>query len=116
MIVIGPVAWNEICDSPVVVLGYPHLFSGTCLGAFGISSSEVTAANNLADWMDVVSSLEAMKYGFIYKSAISQFTNHGVCASKAWLHGLDLTAITSSYHPTATGHSSGYEPLVLAAL
>ena len=103
-------------SAKVIVLGYPHLFSGTCLGAFGISSSEVTASSNLADAMDNVTRTEAAKYGFTYKSAIAQFTNHGVCASKAWLHGLDLLSVTSSYHPTATGHSSGYEPLVLAAL
>ena len=53
----------------------------------------------------------AAKYGFVYKSAIAQFTNHGVCASSAWLHGLSIT-IVDSYHPTSTGHSSGYEPLV----
>jgi len=100
----------------VIVLGYPHLFSGTCLGALGISSSEVTASNNLANAMDTVTKTEATNYGFTYKSAITQFTNHGVCASSAWLHGLDLTSITSSYHPTTTGQSSGYEPLVLSAL
>jgi lysophospholipase L1-like esterase len=103
-------------NAKVIVLGYPHLFSGTCLSAFGISSSEVSASNNLADAMDRVTSTEAGKFGFTYKSAISQFTNHGVCASKGWLHGLDLTSITSSYHPTTTGQSSGYEPLVLSAL
>ena len=103
-------------NAKVIVLGYPHLFSGTCLSAFGISSSEVSASNTLADAMDNVTKTEAAKYGFIYKSAIAQFTNHGVCASKAWLNGLSLSSVSSSYHPNTTGHSSGYEPLVLSAL
>jgi lysophospholipase L1-like esterase len=100
-------------NATVIVLGYPHLFSGTCFGALGISSAEVTAANNLADALDTVTRTEAAKYpGFQYKSAIAQFTNHGVCAGSAWLHGLTLSPLTDSYHPTATGYSSGYAPLV----
>ena len=75
-------------NAKVIVLGYPHLFSGTCFSAFGISSSEVTASNTLADALDNVTKTEAAKYGFTYTSAITQFTNHGVCASKAWLNGL----------------------------
>ena len=102
-------------NATVIVLGYPHLFTKTCLGALGISSAEVTASNALADALDSVTRTEATKpaYGFIYKSAIAQFNNHGVCASGAWLHGLDLNPVTDSYHPTTTGYSSGYEPLVL---
>ena len=97
---------NRAPNATVIVLGYPHLFSGTCFNALGISSSEVTAANNLADALDSVTRTEAAKFGFVYKSAIAQFTNHGVCASSAWLHGLNLTVV-DSYHPTSTGHSSG---------
>jgi lysophospholipase L1-like esterase len=103
-------------NAKVIVLGYPRLFSGTCFAALGISSTEVTAANNLADAIDNVTKTEAAKYpGFTYKSAITQFTNHGVCASGTWLNGLNLGATGESYHPTATGQSSGYEPLVLSA-
>jgi lysophospholipase L1-like esterase len=102
-------------DAPnanVIVLGYPRLFSGTCLSAFGISSAEVTASNNLVAAIENVTQTEARKYGFTYKSAVAQFTNHGVCASSAWLNGLNLGSLTDSYHPTATGYSSGYAPLV----
>jgi lysophospholipase L1-like esterase len=99
-------------SATVIVLGYPHLFTKTCLGAFGISSAEVTAANNLADAIDTVTKTEAAKYGFTYKSALAQFDNHGVCASSAWLNGLKLSPASDSYHPTAAGHSSGYTPLV----
>jgi lysophospholipase L1-like esterase len=103
---------NRAPGATVIVLGYPHLFTKTCLGALGISSAEVTAANNLADAIDNVTRTEAAKYGFTYKSAVAQFNNHGVCASSAWLNGLKLSPVSDSYHPTATGHSSGYAPLV----
>ena len=99
-------------NATVIVLGYPHLFSGTCLSAFGISAAEVTAANNLADALDTVTKTEAAKYGFVYKSAIAPFTNHGVCSSSPWLNGLNLAATGDSYHPNVTGQSSGYAPLV----
>jgi lysophospholipase L1-like esterase len=79
-------------NATVIVLGYPRLFSGTCFAALGISAAEVTAANNLADAID----------------------NPGVCASSAWLNGLNLANSGESYHPTTTGQSSGYTPLVRA--
>jgi hypothetical protein len=100
-------------NASVIVLGYPRLFSGTCFAAFGITAAEVTAANSLADAIDNVTRTETAKYaGFTYKSAIAQFTNHGVCAGTPWLNGLNLAAVGDSYHPTAAGQSSGYAPLV----
>lgn len=99
-------------NASVIVLGYPKLFSGTCLSATGISSAEVTAANNLAAAIDSVTAARAAAHGFTYKSAIGQFTGHGVCSSSAWINGLNLFASSSSYHPNSTGHSSGYAPLV----
>jgi LPXTG-motif cell wall-anchored protein len=99
----------------VIVLGYPHLSSGTCADAFGISAAEVTASNHLADAMDNVTRTEAERYGFTYGSAIAHFANHGVCASKPWLHGAVFDTIGESYHPTRTGYSSGYASLVRTA-
>jgi lysophospholipase L1-like esterase len=99
-------------NAQVIVLGYPKLFTKTCLGATGISSSEVTAANNLAVAIDNVTAARAAAHGFVYKSAIAQFTNHGVCASTSWINGLNLFNSSSSYHPNNSGHSSGYAPLV----
>ena len=76
--------------------------------AFGSAASELVVANAI----DTVTKTEATKYGFTYKSAITQFTSHGVCGSPSWLNGLNLGTLGDSYHPTATGHSSGYAPLV----
>ena len=98
----------------VVVLGYPRLFStSSCLGTTGVSTSERSNANLLADEIDRITAREVAKYsGFTFKSAIASWTGHAVCSSSAWLNGLNIFNTTESYHPTRSGHSSGYLPLV----
>ncbi len=100
-------------NATVIVLGYPRLFSGaTCTSAFGISSSEMTAANNLVNTMDAVTAARAAAYGFTYKSSIAAFTGHALCSSSSWLNGLSPFSISDSYHPNNAGQASGYTPLV----
>lgn len=100
-------------NSTVIVVGYPRLFNGsTCTSAFGISAAEQTAANNLVNAFDTVTAARAAAYGFTYKSAISQFTGHALCSGTPWLNGLSPFAISNSYHPNASGQSSGYTSLV----
>jgi lysophospholipase L1-like esterase len=100
-------------DATIVVLGYPHVFSGaSCFGTLGISSTEETKANQLSDALDAVISHQASLYGVTYKSAIGAFTGHAVCSSTPWLNGLNLLNTTESYHPNKAGHSSGYLALL----
>jgi lysophospholipase L1-like esterase len=99
----------------IVVLGYPRVFSSTsCFGTLGITSTERTKANALADALDQVSAAHASVDGVTYKSAISAFTGHAVCSSSPWLNGLNLFNTGESYHPTKSGHSAGYLPFVTA--
>jgi lysophospholipase L1-like esterase len=99
----------------VVVLGYPRVFSGSgCLGTLGISSTERTKANALADALDRVVAAHAAADGVTYESAIAAFTAHAVCSWSPWLNGLNLLSTGESYHPTRSGHSAGYLPLVTA--
>jgi lysophospholipase L1-like esterase len=101
----------------VVVLGYPRLFStSSCLGTTGITATERSNGNVLADKLDTTIAAEAAKYGFTYKSAISAFTGHAVCSSSAWLNGLNIFNTTESFHPNRSGHSSGYLPLVRSVI
>ena len=96
----------------IVVLGYPHVFSGaSCFGTFGISSTEEAKANLLSDDLDALIARHALTDGVTYKSALSAFTGHAVCSSSAWLNGLNLFNTGESYHPNRAGHSSGYLPL-----
>ena len=102
-------------DATVVVLGYPRMFSSSsCWGTFGISSTERTKANQLADALDQLLAARATAHGFTYRSAIQPFTGHAVCSSTAWINGLNLVSTGESYHPNRNGHSLGYAPLVRA--
>lgn len=100
----------------VVVLGYPRLFStSSCWGTTGITSTERSNGNLLADKLDQTIAAKAAQYGFTYKSAISgspTFIGHAVCSSSAWLNGLNIFATSESFHPNRPGHASGYAPLV----
>jgi lysophospholipase L1-like esterase len=97
----------------VIVLGYPHVFSSSsCFGTLGITSTERTKANALADALDRVIAAHAAADGVTYRSAISAFTGHAVCSSSAWLNGLNLLSTGESYHPNRSGNSAGYLPLV----
>ena len=99
----------------IVVLGYPRMFNGSsCLGAFGISATERTKANQLADALDQTIGTHASTAGVTYKSALSSFSTHAVCSSSPWLNGLNLFNTGESYHPNKSGHSLGYLPLVRA--
>ena len=100
----------------ILVLGYPRVFSSAgCLGTFGISSTERTKANALADALDQVTAAHARADGVTYQSAISAFTGHAVCSSSSWLNGLNLLSTTESYHPNRGGNSAGYLPLMTSS-
>jgi len=102
----------------IVVVGYPREFSSSsCFGSFGVSATERTKANQLADALDGVIATHVARagVGLTYKSAISSFLSHAVCSSTPWLNGLNLFNTTESYHPNKAGHSAGYLPLVRAA-
>lgn len=108
---------NQAPNATVVVLGYPRLFSSSgCLGTTGISSSERSNANLLADKLDQTIAARAAAYGFTYKSAISSWTGHAVCSSSAWLNGLNIFATSESYHPNRNGNSQGYVPMVRSVI
>jgi lysophospholipase L1-like esterase len=111
--VFNTVQSHAALGATVVVLGYPHVFSGaSCFGTLGISSTEETKANQLSDALDTVISNHATADGVTYRSAIAAFTGHAVCSSSAWLNGLNLFNTTESYHPNKAGHSSGYLALL----
>ena len=101
----------------VVVLGYPRLFSSTgCLGTLGISATERTKANQLADALDQLTAERAGVAGAAYRSAVGAFTGHAVCSLSPWLNGLNLFNTVESYHPNRNGNSLGYAPLVRSVI
>jgi len=99
----------------IVVLGYPRVFNNSsCFGNLGISATERTKANLLADTLDQTIALHAQRAGVTYKSAIPAFGSHPVCSSSPWLNGLNLFATSETYHPNKSGQSLGYLPLARA--
>lgn len=102
-------------NARIVLLGYPDLYdltkSGTCIG---LSTQDRTALNAGASALDSALS-EAVSTvadpGIVYADVRGQFAGHEICDSGSWLHSVDLLAISSSYHPTASGQELGYEPV-----
>lgn len=97
----------------VVVLGYPRLLGSniSCASASGISTAEVSMLNGVVDNLDAAISARAASAGFTYKSAISTFSGHDMCASDPWANGSSWS-LYDAYHPTRNGYSRGYAPLV----
>jgi lysophospholipase L1-like esterase len=99
-------------NARVVVLGYPDLYdlskSGSCLG---LSTSDRTALNQGANDLDSALQTAAARFrSDVYADVRGRFSGHEICDSGSWLHSVDLLAISSSYHPTATGQELGYLP------
>jgi lysophospholipase L1-like esterase len=97
----------------VVVLGYPRFYQvpGSCV--VGLSNTKRTAINGGADILDNSTAAEAGKYGFTFADVRDSLRAHEICSSgTSWLHSVDWTNLTDSYHPTAAGYSGGYLPVL----
>ncbi len=99
----------------IVVLGYPDLYdlskSGSCIG---LSTQDRTALNSGADALDSALSAAvnaAADRNIVYADVRGQFAGRVICDSGSWLHSVNLLAISSSYHPTASGQKLGYQPV-----
>ncbi|MET9735409.1 SGNH/GDSL hydrolase family protein [Streptomyces sp. NPDC006458] len=95
----------------VVVLGYPRFYKlgTTCLG---LSETKRSAINAASDHMNGAIAQRAAAYGFTFGDVRSTFTGHELCSGSAWLHSVNWLNIGESYHPTATGQSGGYLPVM----
>ncbi len=106
-------------DAPnarVVVLDYPQLYdlskSSTCIG---LSTTDRTALNQGASELDSAIQAAAGRYGDVFADVQNQFAGHQICDSSSWLHSVNFLDLSESYHPTASGQSSGYLPIFTAA-
>ena len=104
-------------NAKVVILSYPRFYdTGVwfCLGLSGTSRSKI---NEGADVLDGVISAAAARHGFVFADVRSSFASgHEICdGGSSWLHSVDFTDLTQSYHPTASGQSGGYFPAFSSA-
>lgn len=97
-------------NARVVVLSYPRFYHDVWY-CIGLSSTSRNKINEGADVLDGVISAAAGRHGFAVADVRAAFANgHEICDSGSWLHSVDWSNLTQSYHPTAAGQSGGYLP------
>ncbi|WP_433171592.1 SGNH/GDSL hydrolase family protein [Actinoallomurus sp. CA-150999] len=101
-------------NAHVVVLDYPHLYITNDAGCIGMSHTKHAALNAGADEIDTVIGKGAANAGFSFADVRSTFAGHELCSGDGWLNSVTIP-IGNSYHPTATGHASGYLPVFTSA-
>jgi lysophospholipase L1-like esterase len=101
-------------NARVVVVDYPRFYHDLWY-CVGLSSTDRNKINEGADVLDGVISAAAARHGFQFADVRSAFANgHEICDGSSWLHSIDWSNITQSYHPTASGQSGGYLPAFTA--
>lgn len=103
-------------NAQVVVLDYPVFYQlgvWYCIGLSETSRSKIDEGINLVDG---IIQTAAANHGFTFGDVRNQFVGHQLCSGNDWLHSLNYTDITESYHPNASGYSSGYLPVFSAAV
>jgi lysophospholipase L1-like esterase len=99
-------------SAKVVVLSYPRFYDTSVSYCIGLSNTSRNKINEGADVLDGVISDAAARHGFTFADVRSRFwAGHEICdGSASWLHSVEWSNMTESYHPTSTGQSQGYLP------
>jgi lysophospholipase L1-like esterase len=88
----------------VIAVGYPSFYdlssTRTCPG---LSASARAKINEGAAVLDTVIHDAARSAGVAYLDVRAAFAGHEICDGTPWLHDLDVTELSASYHPTAAG-------------
>ncbi|MDP9116534.1 MAG: SGNH/GDSL hydrolase family protein [Actinomycetota bacterium] len=101
-------------NARVVVLDYPRFYHDLWY-CIGLSSTDRNKINEGADVLDGVIQAAAARHGFAFADVRAAFANgHEICDGSSWLHSVDWSDITQSYHPTAAGQAGGYLPALSA--
>lgn len=103
-------------NAHVVVLDYPEFYdlnnSWYCVG---LSTTDRTALNQAADLLDSTIQSSAAGAGFTFADIKGRFQGHELCDFfNEWLHSVNVTDVSESYHPTASGQSGAYLPALSA--
>jgi lysophospholipase L1-like esterase len=104
-------------NAQVVVLDYPVFYQlgvWYCIGLSETSRSKIDEGINLVD--GVINTAVSSHGNFTFADVRSSFVGHQLCSGNDWLHSLNITDITESYHPTASGQSGGYLPVFSASV
>ncbi|MER6676404.1 SGNH/GDSL hydrolase family protein [Streptomyces sp. NPDC000983] len=101
-------------NARVVVIGYPRFYKlgQTCLG---LSEAKRKAINDASDYLNAAVARRAAAHAFTFGDVRATFTGHEICSGSSWLHSVSWLNIGESYHPTASGQSGGYLPVLNGA-
>lgn len=102
-------------SAKVVVLDYPVFYQLGVWYCIGLSSTSRAKLDEGINVLDGVLQSAAGRAGFTFADVRNAFVGHQLCSGSGWLHALDLTDLSESYHPTATGQAKGYLPVFAAA-
>ncbi len=99
-------------DARVVALGYPDFYdlssNRTCLGLSSSSRAKIDEGVGVLDGV-IADAARAAHIDFI--DPRPAFSGHEICDSNSWLHSLDITEPSASYHPTADGQAGYFAAL-----
>ncbi|MFJ8108967.1 SGNH/GDSL hydrolase family protein [Streptomyces sp. NPDC096132] len=92
-----------------VVLGYPQpvAATGSC-GAIDLSSAKRTAMNAMADALAEGAKAAAAKEPTYFVDMRDTFKGHEACGSDPWINGVNLSDLSSTFHPNLSGYLGGY--------
>ena len=101
-------------NAKLVVLNYPHFYdlANDCIG---LSQTKRTKIDEGIDVLDGVLSDAASAAGFTYADVRDAFSGHEICDDNRWLHSVNFSDFSESYHPTEDGHAQAYLPVFSAA-
>jgi lysophospholipase L1-like esterase len=99
----------------VVVIDYPVFYQLGVQFCIGLSATSRAKIDEGISLLDGIISAAAGRHHFTFADVRSRFVGHQLCSSDKWLHSLNYTHITESYHPTSDGQKYGYLPVFTGA-
>jgi lysophospholipase L1-like esterase len=114
---LGSLYGQIAADAPnarVVVLDYPEFYdlASDCVG---LSQTKRTKIDEGIDVLDSITGTAAGNAGFTFADVRGAFAGREICDDNRWLHSVNFSDFSESYHPTADGHSQAYYPVFSAA-
>ena len=97
-------------NATVAVLDYPDFYdlANDCVG---LSQTKRAKIDEGIDVLDSITSDAAAGAGFDFADVRGAFAGHEICDDNRWLHSVNFSDFSESYHPTADGHSQAYLPV-----
>jgi lysophospholipase L1-like esterase len=97
-------------NAAVVVLDYPDFYdlANDCIGLSQTKRAKIDEGINV---LDSITGDAARNAGFAFADVRSAFAGHEICDDNRWLHSVNFSDFSESYHPTADGHSQAYLPV-----